>query len=181
MSSEQRSPTLSDLPADDHLLAFVDSILARSATDGVVRGSESKAYLTFVLGESRFAIPMGCCREIARLGEIARVPDAPSQVRGVVNLRGRVVPVLELRLRVGLAPAVVTPRSRLVVVEARGRLFGLLVDRVLGISKIPVADIDTVPGASFGEGQAGRARLGEDVVLLVDPDRILAPERGGKP
>ena len=96
-----------------------------------------KPYLTFYLQREEFGVPILRSREILRVGEITRIPEAPPHVRGVLNLRGRVVPVVEFRTRLGLPIVPLTPRARVIVVEAHDRLFGLLVDSVSRIAKIP--------------------------------------------
>ena len=148
-------------PARDSLLAFADAILARPAAPAPV--VEVQSYVTFFLGREEFGLPILCSREIVRVGEITRIPEAPPHVRGVLNLRGRVVPIVELRTRMGL-------------VEVHARLFGLLVDRVSRIAKIPADAIKPAPAealSSHTDYVAGIAQLGAELVIVLDVDKAL--------
>ena len=152
MSSDRRADATvagepaaaASLPADS-LLAFADSVLALAPAPAPV--VEVHSTLTFCLCGEEFGLPILRSREIVRVGEITRIPEAPPHVRGVLNLRGRVVPVVEIRTRLGLPIAPLTPQSRVIMVEAQGRLFGLLVDRVSRIAKIAASAIKPVPAA----------------------------------
>ena len=182
MSSDQRpgapgasAPALpASRPARDSLLAFADSILARPAAPAPA--VEVHPYLTFFLRTEEFGLPLLRSREIVRVGEITRIPEAPPHVRGVLNVRGRVVPIVELRTRFGLQAAPLTPRSRVIIVEAYGRLFGLLVDRVSRIAKIPVSAIKPATPQAPPAGTdhvTGIAEMGAESIVLLDVDKVL--------
>jgi purine-binding chemotaxis protein CheW len=163
-------------PARDSLLTFADSILARPTAPAPAPEAEVKAYLTFSLHREEFGVPILRSREIVRVGEITRIPEAPPHVRGVLNLRGRVVPIVELRTRLGLPIAPLTPRSRVIVVEAHGRLFGLLVDGASRIAKIPTCTIKPAPTEALSANTdyvAGIAQMGTELVILLDLDKVL--------
>ena len=102
--------------------------------------------LTFALDREEYGIPVTQVREVIRVNDITRVPQVPAHVRGVTNLRGRILAVVEIRTRLGLAEAVVTPSSRVVVVDVRGRTLGLLVDRVSQVTKVPADSVTPPPG-----------------------------------
>src|SRR4029453_13642723 len=103
----------------------------------------------FGLAREEFGIPIARAREIVRVPEITRVPQAPPHIRGVMNLRGRILPVVEIRPRFGLERAELTPRSRVVVVEAHGRIAGILVDVVSQVVKIGESAIVPPPDEVF--------------------------------
>jgi chemotaxis signal transduction protein len=105
----------------DGLLTFADMMEARAAAETAPAPGPELHLLTFGLDREEFGIPVTQVREVIRVSEITRVPQAPPHVRGVANLRGRILAVVELRSRLGLPPAGTTPRSRWVVVEVRGR------------------------------------------------------------
>jgi purine-binding chemotaxis protein CheW len=178
MSSDERpgaaaSAAPTSAPVDS-LLAFADSILARPPAPAPE--VEVHATLTFCLRGEEFGLPILRSREIVRVGEITRIPEAPPHVRGVLNLRGRVLPVVELRTRLGMPIAPLTPRSRVIVVEAHGRIFGLLVDRVSGIVKIPASRIQPAPEeALFGNPDyvSGIAETDADSIILLNVDKVL--------
>jgi purine-binding chemotaxis protein CheW len=115
-------------------------------------------------------------REVLRVGSITRVPQAPPPVRGVTNLRGRVLAVVDLGVSAGGAAVEVGDDSRIVVVESQGRSIGLLVDRVdkvldLGMSRVGEAP-DDLPGGL--RAAASGSHPTEDGLLLLDADRILS-------
>jgi purine-binding chemotaxis protein CheW len=101
-------------------------------------------------------------------------------VRGVTNLRGRILPVVELRSRLGLPPAVLTPRSRIVVTEAHGRVLGLLVDAVLQVTRIPADTVQPAPDDVLtpqADWLAGVARRPDRLLILLELDAVLLPQR----
>ena len=144
-------------------------------------GADGGKHLTFRLGRETYGIEVLGVQEIIRMTEITRVPRAPRFVRGVINLRGRITPVVDLRERFALGAAGDTERTCIVVVEPRGEsvAMGLVVDEVLDVCDLAAEQIEPPP--SFGrEGAprvlAGMAKVGEQVVLLLDIDRILSAE-----
>ena len=178
MSSEVKQPAppsgVSSEGAEP-LLAFADALLASSQREpGLVKG-EIQQYVTFFLRDDEIGIPILQCREIVPVLAITRVPEAPDHVRGVVNLRGRVLPAVDTRKCLGYESVPPTAKSRLLVVDVAGRSFALLVDRVARILKLAVADIvvpqedETVPAG------AGVAREGDKTVIITDAERILRP------
>jgi purine-binding chemotaxis protein CheW len=189
MSSDRRpvvsgagEPAVAAPSPTDSLLAFADSILARAPAPAPV--VEMQSFLTFSLCGEEFGLPLLRSREIVRVGEITRIPEAPPHVRGVLNLRGRVLPVVELRTRLGMPAAPLTARSRVIVVEALGRLFGLLVDRVSRIVKIADDSIQPAPReALFGnpDDVTGIAPMGDESIILLDVDKILLLDAPASP
>lgn len=181
MSSDRRlvvsgagEPAVASPSPTDSLLAFADSMLARAPAPAPV--VEMQSTLTFFLCGEEFGLPLLRSREIVRVGEITRIPEAPPHVRGVLNLRGRVLPVVELRTRLGMPAAPLTARSRVIVVEALGRLFGLLVDRVSRIAKVADNTVEPAPAeALFGNPDyvTGIAATGDESIILLDVDKIL--------
>jgi len=108
--------------------------------------------------------------------EITAVPDAPDYVEGVINLRGKIVSVLDLRKRLGEATVAPSKRNRILVVEHRGRLCGLIVDSASDVLKIPAADIDPSP-TDFVEGGlncvTGLGKYQGRLIVLLDIDKVL--------
>jgi purine-binding chemotaxis protein CheW len=136
--------------------------------------------LLFRLSAETYALPVNRVREILRVGVITRVPGAPLHVRGVTNLRGRILPVVELRTRITLSELTLTPAARVIVVEVRGRTLGILVDEV--------SDIVWVEKSLFGpppreivngttDYVSGVGRVGERLVLMMDLDTAMRVAR----
>lgn len=135
-------------------------------------------YVTFSLAGQEYGAPIAQVQEIIRVPKIFKVPRAPEFVEGVVNIRGQVVPVVDLRMRFGLAKERRDEASRIVVADIGGIRTGLVVDAVKEVLKLPARDIDEVPEliiteeAGFLSG-IGKARKGERILILVDFTRLL--------
>jgi purine-binding chemotaxis protein CheW len=157
--------------ASESLLAFADALLCAGQADKGPAAGDIQQFLTFFLSDEELGLPILRCREILRVSSITRIPEAPAYVRGVVNLRGRIVPAVDARQCMGRESAPPTSRSRLVVVEGAGRLFALLVDRVARIVKVDKSAIQPAPANA--PALAGSVGLGEATVHLVDVDRLL--------
>ena len=156
------------------LLGFADSLPA-VASDAAAPAAMLHL-LTFTLDREEFGIPVTQVREVIRVDGITRVPQVPSHVRGVTNLRGRILAVVEIRTRLGLPPAVITPASRIVVVEVMGRALGLLVDRVSQVTKVPVDSVAPPPEevvTAETDFLTGVARWNSRLIMLLDLDKVL--------
>jgi purine-binding chemotaxis protein CheW len=115
-------------------------------------------------------------REVIRVGEITRVPQARLHVRGVTNLRGRVLAVVEIRTRMGLPAAEITPQSRVVVVGVHDRILGILVDGVSQVVKVPTETIAPAPEEVLSPGTdyiTGVARWNSRLIMLLDLEQVL--------
>ncbi|HEY7634076.1 MAG TPA: chemotaxis protein CheW [Gemmatimonadales bacterium] len=161
----------------DELLRFADSVAKDAApTSGVVVPGPELHLVTFALDREEFGIPVDQVREIIRVGEITRVPQAPAHVRGVANLRGRILAVVEIRRRLGLTDAVLTPRSRIIVVEIRGRVLGILVDAVRQVAKVPLETVTAAPDEVLSPQTdyiTGVARWNSRLIILLDVEKVL--------
>jgi purine-binding chemotaxis protein CheW len=179
MSSERPSERLageggpSTSSARAPLLAFADGLLAAGKDEHTQSVGEVRQYVSFMLRDEEFAVPILHCREILRASSITRLPEAPFQVRGVVNLRGRIVPAVDVRACLGLELAVITGKSRLIVVEIAGRYFALLVDRVARIFKLPSAQVVPPPETGRFCCLAGMATAGNSAIHIIDTEQML--------
>jgi purine-binding chemotaxis protein CheW len=162
------------------LLVFADAVLSAEEREQARAPGEMRQYVTFFLREEEIGIPILQCREIVRISTITRVPEAPPHVRGVVNLRGHIVPAVDTRKRFGFPSAPVTAKSRLLVVEVAGRLFALIVDHVARILKLATSDIEPPQEGTAPPGATGVARVGDEVILLMDADRLLCEGPAGE-
>src|SRR5437868_825637 len=138
--------------------------------------SESKQMIGFVVGESSFASPITSVHEIVRVPDITPVPDSPAHLIGVMNLRGRIISVLDLRLGLGLPASDRTRHSRIIVAKAAGTTVGLLVDSASDVLRISAAQVES-PATLFPAGHAtyvtGLAKLEDRLVVLVDLGLLL--------
>lgn len=140
---------------------------------------EAAQYLTVNLGNEEYGVDILAVREIRGWTPVTRIPQAPSYVLGVLNLRGAIVPVLDLRLRFGLAREEYTATTVCVIVMVAGRQFGVVVDAVSDVVEVapsgirPVPDMGTTVDTEYLKGLTS---VGERMVLLLDVDRLLQPQ-----
>lgn len=134
---------------------------------------------TFFLDREEYGVDVRLVQEIRRVTEITSVPRAPEFIKGVINLRGRIIPVVDLKKKLDLGEVGVTSASRIVVVKIRDRLLGLLVDGASQVLKIPLSSIDSAPEEVVEKGGdyiRGVAKLEKRLIILVDLLKILAIE-----
>ncbi len=145
------------------------------------------SYLNFMLGEELFAAAVGNVREIIEPGQVTKVPKAPRFLLGVINLRGSVLPVIDTRLKFGLAPALPNRKNRIVVFEALADgeilMVGALVDAVTDVLEINMAEI--LPPPEVGNAKAaafvsGIIRHKDKFVLVTDVNKILSKEEAAE-
>lgn len=145
--------------------------------------SQAGQYLTFQLAGEEYAVELLQAREILRYEQVTRVPTAPPSIRGVLNLRGRVVPVVDLAVKLGLPDTPVTGRTCIVIVdvalEGERTVMGVIAEAVSQVVDLAAGDIEPPP--PFGprarvEFLRGMARLGERFALLLDLDLLLSAE-----
>lgn len=143
--------------------------------------SKEGKYLTFALGQEEFGLEILKVREIIGFMDITAVPQTPSHVKGVINLRGQVIPVIDLRSKFGMEEAEVTEQTCIIVVEidqdGSNYQTGIVVDHVSEVLDIAQADIEDAP--QFGstvntEFILGMGKIGDSVKILLDIDRVLA-------
>ena len=150
--------------------------------NGPIIDKEGK-YLTFVLGAEEYGLEILKVREIIGYMEITEVPQTPHYVKGVINLRGQVIPVIDLRANFGMESTDVTEETCIIVVEITqgDRKFstGIVVDRVQEVLDIAGKDIEEAP--QFGSAVntdfiLGMGKIGDSVKILLDIDRVLASD-----
>lgn len=133
--------------------------------------------VTFEVGSEQFAIDILAVQEINRMMQITRVPRSAECLEGVINLRGRIIPVVDLRKRFGLPPTEHSADSRIVVVEVGGRVIGFIVDRVNEVLRVDGSIVDPPPSMTAGAERdyiRGVAKLATRLVILLDLPRLFA-------
>lgn len=140
-------------------------------------------YLTFLVAGEPYGIRSACVKEIVEMQDLARVSGMPASVRGVMNLRGTVTPVIDLARRFGFGTTQVTRRTCTVVVdvelESVRTLLGLMADEVLDVVELGAGEVEAAP--SFGTVVdaaylSGMSRIGDRFVMLLDASRVLSVE-----
>jgi purine-binding chemotaxis protein CheW len=154
------------------------------ASEAVAHTEAAGKYLTFALGGEFYGIPVLKVREIIKLIAITAVPQMPSDIKGVINLRGKIIPVVDLRTKFGLALANHSEQTCIVVVQVgpanSGKLhLGLIVDAVEEVTSFVASDIEEAP--EFGTRVdttyiLGMAKVKDTVKVLLDIDRLLVEE-----
>jgi purine-binding chemotaxis protein CheW len=177
------APTPPVFQGRDAILQFADSLLNVGQNENPTSVTAEEHLVTFRLEREEFGVPIMRTREIVRVGAITRIPEAPPHIQGVFNLRGRIVPVVDLRTRLGLARVEITPESRLVLVDAYDRALALLVDQLSRITRVPVSSISPAPTETlspYTDYVRGVAQLEQRIIVLLDLDKVLLLPAGGR-
>jgi purine-binding chemotaxis protein CheW len=163
----------------------MQSTLVAPADNSAPSATDHRAgkYLVFQLGREEFGIRVLKVREIIGIQDITAVPQTPAHVKGVINLRGKVIPVVDLRLKFGLPEIEYTQRTCIIVVQvqrdASSMLMGIVVDGVAEVLNLGAGDIENTP--DFGQGVAtpyllGMAKIKGRVKILLEIDQILSSQ-----
>ena len=130
----------------------------------------------FRIGRETFGVPISLVHEIVRVPEITAVPEAPDCIEGVINLRGKIVSVVDLRKRFGEKDIHQNKKNRILVAEVEGKMVGLIVDAASEVLKVPPSEVENPPNV-FEEGElnyvTGVGKLRDRLVILVDLSKIL--------
>ena len=133
-------------------------------------------FVTFTLGNEEYAVDILSVQEINRITEITIVPNSPDYVEGVINLRGKVIPVINLRKKFGLTDKETDDSSRIIIMEIQGITNGLIVDSVSEVLRILTNTIEPAPPMSSNISSQfikGIAKLENRLIILIDLDRLL--------
>jgi purine-binding chemotaxis protein CheW len=144
--------------------------------------AELMQLVTFSIGEEEFGVDILKVQEIIRMMEITKVPRAPDFVEGVINLRGKVIPILDLRRRFGLVTRDHDKHTRIIVIEISNMIVGFVVDSVSEVLRIPSNTVEPPPPVVSGlesEYISGVGKLADRLLILLDLDRLLSREEQG--
>lgn len=132
--------------------------------------------VSFDVGGEEFGLEILRVQEIIRIQQLTRVPNSPAFVHGVINLRGKVIPVIALRRCLGLEDRPHDKQTRIVVVEVNGNVLGFIVDSVSEVLRIPVETIEPPPrlGKVEREYVSGVGKLDDRLLILLDLDRLMS-------
>jgi purine-binding chemotaxis protein CheW len=160
----------------DRLYQLADRLASRRSDLDDAPQEQPETWVTVEVAGELYAMPVDRVEEVLRVDGITRLPYAPAPVRGITQQRGRVLTVVDLRVRLGFEPAPLDDRSRICVVSSRGRSIGLLVDAARHVAKLlpsgkqpPPDDVMTARSAFI----VGLYRLEEGLAILLDVDRVL--------
>lgn len=144
-------------------------------------GSGTLQLVSFRLGQEEYGVEITKVQEIILMGEITKVPQTPEYIKGLINLRSSVIPIVDLRLRFGLPPQDTTDETRIMVVNVRGKTIGIIVDAVSEVLRINKDQIAPPPPTVAGLGReylTGLVKLDKRLLILLDIERILDEQDG---
>jgi purine-binding chemotaxis protein CheW len=156
------------------------SFFAAPAREEKAAAEAQEHLVTFFLSGEEYGVDVRLVQEIIRVAEVTQVPRAPEFIKGVINLRGRIIPVIDLKKKLGLGEVETTRQTRVVVIRLRDRLIGLLVDGASQVLKVPVSTIEAAPeevveiDANYIRGVA---KLDQRLIILMDLPKILGFDR----
>jgi purine-binding chemotaxis protein CheW len=159
----------------DATVALESAIVPPPAGAQAERGSQTEL-ISFAIGDEQYGVDIMAVREIKGWSDITHLPRQPDYVRGVLNLRGVMVPIIDLRCRFGGGLTEATPIHIVIIVQTAGQQIGLLADRVLDIVAFDGADVRPVPRVSQSAGLAflsGLITSEGGMIALIDIDRLL--------
>ena len=145
----------------------------------VLEDTQKGRFLTFVIGRETYGIEILHVTEIIGMQAITEMPEMPGYLKGIINLRGKIIPVMDVRLRFGKAPRDYDDRTCIIVIDLTGISIGLIVDSVSEVLTLPEADIAELPGISAGQGGGyirNIGKAGNSVILLIDCNKLLSPD-----
>lgn len=156
-------------------------------TDGTARASSQEQtqartellqLVGFRVGGEEYGLDILRVQEIIRLQHLTRVPNAPDAIDGVMNLRGKIIPVIALRKRFGLGPIPADKQTRIVVVEIQGTVLGFIVDAVSEVLRIPADTVEPPPllGKATQDYVSAVGKIDERLLILLDIDRLMSSE-----
>ena len=140
----------------------------------LVEDSQHDLYLTFYLHGEDYGIAINDVIEIIGIQKITNVPDMPDFIKGVINLRGRVIPVMDVRLRFGLPECDYDERTCIIVVEVNEQTMGLVVDHVEEVIEISAKQIESVPNRSDEDNHIkGLGKRGDEIKILLNIESLV--------
>ena len=140
-------------------------------------GKTERQLVIFDVNKEAFGVDIGTVREIISIQDITKVPGVPDFVKGVINLRGKVIPVVDLRRKFGFPSAEQTKDNRIVVIGVNGQDIGVIVDAVTEVLRIQVESVvppNSVISTADSEYLMGIAKLDKRLIILLDMDKILS-------
>lgn len=143
--------------------------------------SLKEKYVTFMSGHEYFGLKIECVNEIIVLQEITAIPESEDYIKGLINLRGKIIPVIDVRLRFKQQPIEYTDRTCIIVINVQSTVVGLIVEKIAEVVEIPEENL--LPSPSIGHNDKTRDRyvyaigkVGDSVKLLLDPDKLISDE-----
>ena len=136
--------------------------------------------VVFNLGDEKYGVDISQVREIIKPTQITRIPNAPEFVEGVINLRGQITTIINLRKRFGMEPKEIDTNTRIIVVEYNNAVIGMMVDTVNEVKYLSANDIETLPNIITSRSEAkflkGVGKLEDSLLILIDLNKVLSED-----
>ncbi|MDP9017542.1 MAG: chemotaxis protein CheW [Candidatus Eremiobacteraeota bacterium] len=135
--------------------------------------------VSFHLGNEEYGVDISQVQEIIRMVDITHVPRAPHFMEGVINLRGQLIPIIDLRTRFGMSRAEHTKNTRIVVTEIAGKRVGIIVDSVSEVLNLPVENVEEAPEMIAGVGTeyiSGVGKMGDRLIILLELQKVISTQ-----
>lgn len=146
----------------------------------VVKSDATMQIVVFKLGEEKYGVDISQVREIIMPAQITRIPNAPEFVEGVINLRGQITTIINLRKRFGMEPKEIDNNTRIIVVENGDSVIGMMVDTVSEVKYLSREDVETLPPIITSKKEArfltGVGKLGDELIILIDLNKVLSED-----
>lgn len=143
--------------------------------------SQKGMFMTFQIGKEYFGISISYVNEIIAMQPITIIPEVEDYIKGLINLRGKIIPVIDVRVRFKMEPKEYTDRTCIIVIDVKSTVIGLIVENIAEVDTI--MDDDIVPPPAFGHKENernkyvyGLARTADSVKLLIDPEKLIRQE-----
>ncbi|HWI55130.1 MAG TPA: chemotaxis protein CheW [Desulfobacteria bacterium] len=136
-------------------------------------------FVVFGIGTEEYGVPITQIKEINRLTTATKVPKSPTFIEGIINLRGQIIPIVDLKKRFDLELTEYTGDARIIVIQVSSSTFGVLVDSVSEVLRISTSDIEPAPNIVSGIDSryiTGVAKVGERLLIMLDLDKLLSDE-----
>jgi len=153
-----------------------ENIIDIDASKASVEDGNIVQLVSFMIDESEYAVDILVVNEILRYPEITRLPNTPHFIRGVINLRGNVIPVVDVRARFGFTKGGITDLTRVIVIDTKGKQIGLLVDNVYQVVRIPTVNIDPPSEIITGVSEefiSGIGRFNDRLIILLKISHLI--------
>lgn len=155
--------------------------MAEEIKEELEEDSQKGKFMTFRTGREFFGINISYVNEIIMMQPITAIPETEDYIKGLINLRGKIIPVIDVRTRFKMEPLEYTDRTCIIVINVKNTVIGLIVEQIAEVDTI--SDEDIVPPPSLGHREHehnkyvyGLARTGETVKLLIDPEKLIRDE-----
>lgn len=149
--------------------------------EGEEEDTEKGKFMTFQTGKEYFGISISYVNEIVEMQPITAVPEVADYIRGLINLRGKIIPVIDIRARFKMEPVEYTDRTCIIVIDVKSTVIGLIVEQIADVDNIREDDIAPPPSLGRKDSEQnkyvfGLARTGGVVKLLIDPEKLIKEE-----